>query len=146
MTAAGALRTALAVLLGMVFITVGVEVLEWTLVTAIHQAPTQDPEIYFGIRNGPVFLVVKLLYNTAAAVGGGYLAARVAKHSEMLIGLGLALIQGLALIWAAFQPDLNQWAPVWLFPALAVVSVVGILYGAHLAAGRRRRAESVDSG
>lgn len=146
MTAGQALRSGLAVAAGMIFITVGVEALEWTLVTAINQAPTRDPEVYYGIRNGAIFLAVKVLYNTAGAMAGGYLTARLAGRAELLHGLALAIIQGAALSWAAFQPDLSRWAPPWLFPTLAAVSVAGILYGAHLAAGRRLRAEGVDPG
>ena len=92
MSLAQALRAALAILAGMIFITVGVEALEWTLVTAINRAPTTDPEVYYGIRNGTVFLLVKVLYNTAAAIGGGYIAARLAGRNEMAIGLALAII------------------------------------------------------
>ena len=131
------IRGALGVVAGMLFITVAVEALEWTLVTAIHRAPTTDPETYYGIRNGRVFLLVKLLYNTAGAMGGGYLAARIAGGAERGVGVALALIQAGALVAAMFNPDLSRFAPSLLFPTLAVVSFAGVIAGAHLAARRR---------
>jgi hypothetical protein len=136
-------RSVSAVLVGMVFVTVSVEALELTLVTAIsREVLTGDPEAYYAVRNGTVFLIVKVLYNTAGAMGGGYLAARLAGSKEVLHGIVLALIQTATLAWAASQPDFARWAPAWLWVALIVVTPLGILIGAWLAGkrGERQRA------
>ena len=141
MDAKAALRSLLAIVGGMLFITISVEALEWTLVTAINRAPITDPEAYFAVRNGTGFLLVKVIYNTAAAVAGGYLAARIAGRAEILHGLAVAGIQTGSFVWAVFQPEMRRWTPMWMWIVLIFVSAVGIIYGARLAGEKRLRHE-----
>ena len=141
MNASTALRSLLAIIGGTVFITISVEALEWTLVTAINRGPVTDPEAYYAVRNGMAFLLVKLLYNTAAAVAGGYVAARIAGRAEILHGLAVAAIQTGSFVWAVFQPEMRRWTPMWMWITLMFVSAIGIIYGARLAGERRLRHE-----
>lgn len=126
------LRGVLAVITGLLLISVLVEAIEFGLVTAINGGITTDPVVYFGIRNRPSFLALKLVYNTAVAVLGGYVAAWILGHSERMAGLALAAVQTLSFGWALLNPDLRQWSPIWLWIALIAVSVFGILQGARL--------------
>jgi hypothetical protein len=132
------LRSGLAVLGGIVLISIVVEVLEFGLVTLVHGGPTSDPSVYYKVRNSPWFLFLKILYNTGSALLGGYVGAWIAGYHEWRHGLALASVQTLAFIWAFSRPDMRRWMPTWVWVALAVLSIVGILTGASLRAGRAR--------
>ena len=56
------------------------------LVTLVNGEFTNDVEQYFSVRNRPWFLALKLVYNTGAAVGAGYLTALIAGHAELKHG------------------------------------------------------------
>ena len=71
-------RSLMAMTAGIMLISLVAEAIEFGLVTMINGAMTTDPESYFAIRNRGWFLCVKLIYNTAAAVAGGYAAAWIA--------------------------------------------------------------------
>ncbi len=132
MTPKRILRSVLAVLVGIVAISMVVEALEFGLVTLVNGGPTRDPDAYYAVRNRGWFLATKLLYNTGAALGAGYLAALIAGYSELKHGLALAFVQTFAFVWALTQPELSQWIPGWMWAALISLTFAGILVGAHL--------------
>ena len=98
--------------------------------------PTTDPDAYYAVRNRGWFLAVKLLYNTGAAVGGGYLAALIAGVAEVRHGIALAAVQTIAFAWALTQPDVSRWTPGWMWVTLIAMTIAGILVGARLGARR----------
>ena len=132
-------RSAVGVVAGIIAISAVVEGLEFGLVTLINGASTTDPEAYYAIRNRPWFLMAKLVYNTAAAVGGGYLAVLLAGRKEVAHGIFMALLQTVAFLFALSQPDIKRWTPVWMWVALIALTFLGILAGARLRAARPSR-------
>src|SRR5262245_55741318 len=134
----GALRSVLAVGLGLVLISVIVELVEFGLVTMAHGAVTTDPVTYFGVRNRPWLLAAKLVYNTAAAVLAGYVTARLARRAPAAHGLALALLQTAAFGWALANVEIRRWTPDWMWVALIVLTFAGIMTGARLQSRRRR--------
>ena len=97
MTVKRVIRTSIAIVVGMLLISALVEGLEFSLVAAINEGPTTEPEAYYAIRNRIWFLALKLVYNTAAAVAGGFVVALIAGYSQLRHGVALAVIQTLAL-------------------------------------------------
>jgi hypothetical protein len=137
------IRTISAIFIGMFLISGLVEGLEFGLVAAIHGAPTTEPEVYYGIRNLAWFLSLKLVYNTAAAVVGGFVTALVAGYAPLKHGIALACIQTLAFAWGLTQPNISQWTPGWVWAGLIVFSFAGILFGARIWEQRARSDEPV---
>jgi len=130
MNALRILRSVLAVIIGLFLISALVEGVEFALVGAIHGQPITNPEEYYAIRNLPWFLGLKLIYNSLAAIAGGYISALIAGYAKIKHGVALAGIQTLAFIWAIVQPDLGQRLAVWFWMLLIFLSVGGILLGA----------------
>lgn len=131
------IRTIAGILVGLLIISTLVEGLEFGLVTLIHGQTTTDPEIYYSIRNQSWFLGLKLIYNTLAAVIGGYFAALIAGYEQLKHGIALAIIQTLSFGFALSQPGMSQWTPIWMWIALAVLSFTGIIFGARILARRQ---------
>jgi len=72
------------------------------------------------------FLMSRVILGTATTIGGGYLAARLAKTFPYYNGLGIGLI---GLIFGILQ-----WGdPVWLSVFAIVMTIPASIYGAHLA-------------
>lgn len=126
------LRSIFAVFAGLVLISVIVEPLEFGLVTLVNGEVTTDPDIYFRVRNTPAFLATKVVYNTAAAIVGGWVAARLAPRAPMAHGLVLAVIQTVAFGWALVTPALRRSTPDWMWACLIVVTFAGIMTGSRL--------------
>jgi hypothetical protein len=126
------LRSLLAVLVGVGLISVVVEVLEFSLVNAIAGARIADLDTYFAIRNEPRILAAKLVYNTLAAVLGGYMAARIAGREEIQHGMMAAGVQTAALVWGFTLGEFASYTPVWMRIALVVVTGPAIVAGAWI--------------
>jgi hypothetical protein len=124
-------RSILAIIIGIVFISGVVELLEFSLVTAVNGQPTTDPNVYYGIRNRGWFLIIKLLYNTLAAIAGGFIAAWIAGYAPLKHGFALAIIQTLAFGAGLLQPAIRNSAPAWLWVALVLLTFAGVLLGAR---------------
>lgn len=127
-----AVRSVLAVVLSLVLISILVQAVEFALVALAHGGTTNDPIVYFGVRNRPWFLVLKLLYNTAGAVVGGFVAGWIAGRAPLAHGIALAVVQAAALAYAVADPAMRLWTPDWMWAALAIVSTLGVLWGAWL--------------
>ena len=133
------LRSIFAVFAGLVLISVIVESLEFGLVTLLNGEVTTDPAIYSRVRNTPAFLATKVVYNTAAAIVGGWVAARLARRAPMAHGLVLAGVQTVALGWALVTPELRRSTPDWMWACLIVVTFAGIITGSFILQRRMRR-------
>ncbi len=134
------LRSVAGIAVGIVFLSAVVEGVEFGLVRFVLGEPAADPQAYYAVRNAGWFLALKLVYNTAAAVGAGYLTALVGGYPEVKHGLALAVVQTLAFGWALTQPELSRWTPGWVWAALIVLSFAGILFGAKIRSRRRHSA------
>jgi hypothetical protein len=74
------------------------------------------------------FLAAKVILGTATTVGGGYLAARLAKTYPYYNGLGIGII-GLVF-------SILMWGdPLWLNVFAVLTTIPASIYGAHLAKG-----------
>jgi hypothetical protein len=133
------LRSIFAVFAGLVLISVIVEALEFGLVTLVNGEVTTDPDIYFRVRNTPAFLAIKVMYNTAAAIVAGLVAARLARRAPMAHGLMLAVIQTVAFGWALMTPALRRSTPDWMWACLIAMTFAGIMTGSLL---QRHRAHA----
>jgi len=133
------IRSLVAVLGGILLISVVVEVLEFTLVSARAGSPITDIQAYFAVRNQPVMLAAKLVYNSLAAVLGGYMIAKVAGSHEMLHATGGALVQTVALVWGFTAGEYAAFTPVWMRVALVGLTGPAMLAGASV---RTRAARS----
>jgi hypothetical protein len=131
------LRSVVAVLAGLVLISAIVEPLEFMLVALVNGQPTTDPDRYFAVRNQPLFLAAKLLYNTVAAVGAGVVTAWLAPRAWVRHGIALAVIQTVAFAWALATPELRRTTPDWMWAALIPLTSAGIVLGALLLERRR---------
>lgn len=78
------------------------------------------------IFNSSEFLMSKVIFGTATTVGGGYLAARLAKTFPYYNGLGIGLVGVLLTI-------LTWGDPVWLCVMSLLTTVPASIYGAHIA-------------
>lgn len=135
------LRSVLAVLAGLVVISVLVESIEFALVALVNGGATTDPDTYFRIRNQPAFLAAKLVYNTAAAIVGGFLAAWLARRAAVAHGIVLAVVQTAAFGWALANPAIRRSTPDWMWACLIVLTFAGIVVGSLL---QSRRIELAD--
>ena len=126
------LRSIFAVFAGLVLISVIVESFEFGLVTLVNGGVTTNPDMYFSVRNTPAFLATKVVYNTVAAIVGGWVAARLARRAPMAHGLVLAVIQTVAFGWALMTPALRQSTPDWMWACMIVLTFAGIMTGSLL--------------
>jgi len=131
-TLSGWFRSVVAVVAGVMLVSMVVETLEFGLVALVEGRPVTDPVSYYGVRNRPWFLGVKLIYTAVAAVSGGYVTAWIAGSAPIRHAVVLAVLQTLAFAWAVVQPDLRVWMPGWMWAAVAAVTAAGILAGARL--------------
>ncbi len=132
------IRSAVAVLAGLGLISLVVEPLEFTLVNAVSGGEVSDMAGYFAIRNQPGILAAKLVYNTLAAILGGYLTAKVARTNEMRHAAVAAAAQTLSFIWGFTAGEYAAFTPVWMRVALVVLSGPAILLGASIRASAAR--------
>lgn len=130
------LRSILAVVFGLVVTSLIAESLEFGLVALWNRGVTTDPDVYFSARNQPVMLAAKLVYNTAAAIIGGFVAARLAGRAAVVHGTMLALVQTIAFGWALANPALRRSTPDWMWACLIVLTFAGIIVGSLLEARR----------
>lgn len=131
-------RTTIAIFAGILIISTVVELLEFSLVTLVNGEPTTDLEVYFGIRNMGWFLAAKLLYNTLAAVGAGFLVALIAGWAPVEHGILVAVLQTISFVVGLLNTEVSRWTPGWMWVALIVVTFVGIIAGSRLQAQRMR--------
>ena len=123
------LRSAGAVVAGVAVISFMVEPLEFTLVNATANQPITDMASYFAARNQPGMLAAKLVYNTLAALLGGYLTAKIAGSEEMKHAALAAAVQTTALIWGFTVSEYAEFTPLWTRIALVLLTGPAMLAG-----------------
>jgi hypothetical protein len=132
------IRSIMAILGGIGLISIVAELLEFTLVAAAAGGPLTDLEGYFAIRNRPSILATKLVYNSVAAVLGGYMTAKIAGRREMLHAQVAAALQTAALIWGFTIGEYAGVTPVWMRIALVLLTGPAMLVGALVRARAAR--------
>jgi hypothetical protein len=68
-----------------------------------------------------------MMFGTATTIGGGYLAARLAKQIPYYHGLAMGVL-GIVYILVGWNGDLG-----WLNVLALLITIPASLYGAHLA-------------
>jgi hypothetical protein len=136
------LRSLFAVLLGVGFVSLIVEVLEFAAVNAYAGARIADMGTYLAIRNEPLLLGAKVVYNTLAALLAGYITAKVAAGEEMTHALIAAAVKTAALVWGFTTDELAGTTPAWMMVVLLATTGPGMLAGAWVRAQAARATES----
>ena len=130
------LRSAVAVVGGVLLLNFMDATLERTLVGAIAQAAPADQAAYLAIRNRPVVLTVTVVTHAFASALVGYIIGKVAAVHEVRHALVAAVV--LAAGYAAtFFTDNAMLPPAWVRAAMLVVTPVALAGGAHIRAEAR---------
>lgn len=132
------LRSIIAILGGIALISLVVEPLEFVLVNAVAGGQVTDMAGYFAVRNQPGILAAKVVYNTLAALLGGYMTAKLAETHEMQHAAVAALAQTGALIYGATASEYASSTPLWMWVTLVVLTGPAMLVGAKIRAAARR--------
>lgn len=128
----GAVRSILAIVCGLMALSLVAEGMEFAIVTALHGSLTDDPSVYFGIRNRPPVLASKFIYNTGAALLAGYTAAWVAGRARLAHGAVLAVIQLALFSWGMNYSEYAGTTPAWAWVTLLPLMGGGICLGAFV--------------
>src|SRR5262245_5679727 len=128
-------RIVVAIVVGMMSLFALAESIEFLAVQLAAGKWTTDPVEYFAVRNRPYMLGAKFVYQSAATIAAGYLAAWAAgRGREMIAGLAAGIIQAAMFIVALTTPEMRQTAPDWVWFGLMVITVIGFYIGARLRA------------
>lgn len=123
-------QSILAVFIGIMVISLVIEVIEFGIITALHGSITTDSNIYFEIRNRLPVILFKFVYNGIAAFLGGYVTAWVANRQQVGHGIALALIQAISLVWGMSVSPFAQSTPPWVWMMLILLMSPAIIFGA----------------
>jgi hypothetical protein len=139
-------RSILAILGGIGLVSLITQLLETTLVGAAAGGQVMDMPHYFAVRNRPSILAAGLVYNTVAAVLGGYMTARIAGQQEMAHARIAALVLTASLIYGFTAGEFAQFTPAWMRIALIVLTAPAMLAGAMIRqrAARHQAQETTD--
>jgi hypothetical protein len=128
------IRSIVAVLGGIGLFALVTETLEFTLVSAAAGGSISDMAAYFAVRNRPVILAAKLVYNTLAAILAGYMTAKIAGTRELLHAVVVAIVQTVALIWGFTAGEYASFTPIWMRVALVLTTGPAMMLGASIRA------------
>jgi hypothetical protein len=137
-------RSAIAVLGGILLLNFMDATLERVLVSAIAQSAPLDQTAYLAVRNRPMVLMMTLATHALSSGLTGYIVAKVAGAHEVKHALAVAvvLVAGYA---ATFFTDNAMLPPVWVRAAMIVLTPPGLAGGAHVfAEARAIRAEEAE--
>ena len=96
-----------------------------------------DVQAYFDIRNRPVILMAKVVYNLTFAVASGWICWRIAGGPmRKRWVLALAVVQTALSIWGAVGTAYSAYTPIWLWAVLTLGTGPAILLGGRLAKRR----------
>lgn len=84
-------------------------------------------QLFETVTQTPAYTVASLLLGTATTVGGGYLAARLARQYPYYHGLGMGLLG------IAFTLFMWREQPLWLGLFAVLSNIPLCIWGAHLA-------------
>lgn len=137
-------RSVAAILAGLLLITVIAEGIEFGLVTFLRGGDTNpDFAEYFGVRNRPWVLGLKVVYNNLAALAGGFLCAWIAGRRALAHGVALAVAQVAGLVYGMTVSAYASWTPMWMWWALILLMAPAIVLGAWLRGRKRATAAPV---
>jgi hypothetical protein len=125
-------RSALAVLAGILVVSLLVEPLEFGLVALLNGAPTFEPTEYLAIRNQTWFLAAKFGYNGAAGVVGGYISGTIAGRRPVLHASVTAAVQILLIAVALMDANMARTAPTWAWVGILLATSTGLVAGGWL--------------
>ena len=128
------IRSIIAILGGIAVISLVVEALEFTLVSAVSGGSITDMSGYFAVRNRPGILTAKVIYNTLAAVLGGYMTAKIAGTRELLHAGVAAFLQTVALIWGFTAGEYASFTPAWTRIVLVLLTGPAMIAGGTIRA------------
>ncbi len=135
MNGTGFLRSILAILGGIGLVSLITQLLETTLVGAAAGGQVLDMPHYFAIRNRPSILGAALVYNTVAALLGGYMTARIAgQQQEMAHARIAALVLTASMIYGFTAGPFAEFTPGWMRIALIMLTAPAMLAGAMVRA------------
>lgn len=126
------LRSVFALFVGMATITFLTESIEYGLVAWVNGGIPDETGRYWEVRNGGLFLSAKMVYNTLAAVVGGWLTARIVGWRPGLHGVVLASLQTGGFVYALLSPSLRETGPLWMWLALIPLTIAGIAVGSMI--------------
>jgi hypothetical protein len=99
---------------------------------------------YFDVRNRPAILGAKLVYNSLAAVLGGYMTARLAGVEEMKHAGLAAAAQTAGLIWGFTAAEYAAFTPLWMRVTLVLVTGPAMMAGAAIRVHAARAGASTE--
>ncbi len=130
------LFSVLAIIAGLVVITLITELAEILMVSLSSgkslSEVTKNPKEYFEVRNQPVNIVLKIIYNTAAAFAGGLVCVLIARYNKLKHAMILAAIQIAGFIYGMTISEYANTTPVWLWLVLIAVTTIGIMAAGYI--------------
>jgi len=87
----------------------------------------ESQKVLVAITQSPSYMTCLVVLGTATTIGGGYLAARIAKTFPYYNGLAIGLV---GLAFGLYMWRLN---PLWLNVFSVITVIPASIYGAHLA-------------
>ena len=134
-------RSAIAVVGGVLILNFMDATLERVLVSAVAQTAPIDQSAYLAVRNRPVVLTVTLVTHALASALAGYIIGKISGAHEVrhAIAAAVVLTAGYA---ATFFSDNAMLPPAWVRIAMLIVTPPALVAGAHIhAEARAVRAE-----
>lgn len=126
----------LTILAGLIVITLITESLEMLVVSLSSGKSlaelSQNQADYFAIRNQPLNIAMKLVYNTGAAFLGGWVCTLIAKQNPIRHALILSSIQTVGFIYGMTLSEYSDTTPIWLWLTLIIVTIIGIMSAGYM--------------
>jgi hypothetical protein len=126
-------RLFLGVIISMLVLSVIVEGVEFLIVRMVSgqsmEYLSNNQLAYFEIRNQTWILVLKILYTFLTAFLAGWLGSRITKQLQSPLLVTMALVQGLAFLYAMFLSEFKNTLPTYYWLLLLAVVLCGIYYG-----------------
>ena len=82
---------------------------------------------YSGEPPGVAYFTLNLGFSLGAALAGGWITARIARHRPIAHSVALASVAAVFVLWGFSKPG-SDW-PAWYPPALALVATIGTIAG-----------------
>ena len=136
MGAINPLRSAAAVVAGVLLLGFMDQTLQEALVRAIHGGPPADTAAYIAVRNRPVVLGVMVVTHVLAATLAGYILAKVAGVYEVRHAAAAAVAVTVMYIGGIATSDPGL-PPVWVRIAFLVTAPPALMAGATVRAEAR---------
>ena len=130
------LRSAIAIVAGVMLLGFMDQTLERTLVSAVADAPPADADAYLAVRNRPMILGITLVTHGLAATLAGYILAKIAGDYEVRHAIAAAVAMTIMYI-AAFVSGNVMLPPTWVRAVLLIITPPALIAGATVRAEAR---------